>query len=49
MKTMLLSMLSLTILAVCAWLFKVDITLMLLLSVAYDLTYLRIERTKEEK
>ena len=42
-------MLSLLILAGCAWLFKVDITLMLLWSIAYDLTYLRIKKTKEEK
>lgn len=49
MKTMLLSMASLCILCGVGWLFKVDIQLMLLLSIAYDLTYQRIKAEEEKK
>lgn len=31
-----------------AWLFKVDLQLMLLFSIAYDLTYMRIDKENEQ-
>lgn len=38
------AMLSIVILGVVTWIFKVDFQLMLLLSIAYDLTYIRIDK-----
>lgn len=41
-------MLSIAILGFAAWIFKVDIQLMLLFSIAYDLTYMRIDKDNEQ-
>ena len=43
------AMASIAILGLAAWIFKVDLQLMLLLSIAYDLTFLRINKNYEEK
>lgn len=43
------AMVSIAILGLCSWLFKVDFQLLLLLSIAYDLTYIRIEKEEEKK
>lgn len=43
-----MAMVSIAILGVAAWIFKVDFQLMLLLSIAYDLTYLRIDKDNEQ-
>ena len=47
MGTMIRTMISLTILALCSWLFNVDFQQLLLVDIAYQLTYIRIK--KEEK
>lgn len=39
-----MAMVSFAILGFAAWIFKVDFQLMLLLSIAYDLTYMRIDK-----
>lgn len=41
------AMVSIVILVFAAWIFKVDFQLMLLSSIAYDLTYLRIDKDNE--
>lgn len=46
---MIRSMISLTILALCSWLFNVDFQLFLLVDIAYELTYIRIEKEEEKK
>lgn len=42
------AMVSIAILGFAAWIFKVDFQLMLLFSMAYDLTYLRIDKDNEQ-
>jgi len=42
------AMVSIVILGFAAWIFKVDFQLMLLLSIAYDLTYMRIDKDNEQ-
>ena len=42
------AMVSIAILGFAAWIFKVDFQLMLLFSIAYDLTYLRIDKDNEQ-
>ena len=49
MGKMILSLVCIAILGFGAWLFKVDINTMLLFSIAFDLTYLRISKIEEEK
>ena len=44
----LMAMVSIAILGFATWLFKVDFQLMLLLSIAYDLTYMRIDKDHEQ-
>lgn len=39
-----MAMVSIAILGFAAWIFKVDFQFMLLLSIAYDLTYMRIDK-----
>lgn len=43
-----MAMVSIAILGVCAWLFKVDFQFLLLISIAYDLTYMRIDKEYEQ-
>ena len=43
--TMIRAMLTIVLLALFSWLFKVDFQLLLLMSIAYDTTYVRL--TKE--
>lgn len=43
-----MAMVSIAILGLAAWIFKVDFQLMLLLSIAYDLTYMRIDKDYEQ-
>lgn len=45
----LMAMVSIAILGLAAWIFEIDLQLMLLFSIAYDLTYLRINKNDEEK
>ena len=40
-------MISITILGLCSWLFNVDFQLFLLMDIAYELTYIRIEKEEE--
>ena len=49
MGKMILALISIAILGFSAWLFDVDINTMLLFSIAFDLTYLRINKNDEEK
>lgn len=42
------AMISIALLGFSTWIFKVDFQLMLLLSIAYDLTYLRIDKDNEQ-
>lgn len=42
------ALVSISILGFAAWIFKVDFQLMLLLSIAYDLTYMRIDKEYEQ-
>ena len=42
------TMVSIAILGFGAWIFKIDLQLMLLFSIAYDLTYIRIDRENEK-
>lgn len=42
------AMVSITILGFAAWIFGVDLQLMLLISIAYDLTYIRIDKDNEQ-
>lgn len=42
------AMLSIAIYGLAAWIFKVDLQLMLLFSIAYDLTYMRIDKDNEQ-
>ena len=42
------AMVSITIFGFAAWIFKIDFQLMLLFSIAYDLTYLRIDKDNEQ-
>lgn len=44
-----LAMVSIAILGLAAWIFEIDLQTMLLFSIAYDLTYLRINKNYEEK
>lgn len=44
-----LAMVSIAILGLGAWLFKVDINTMLLFSIAFDLIYLKLSKIEEEK
>lgn len=46
---MILALISIAILGFFAWLFDVDINTMLLFSIAFDLTYLRLSKGEEEK
>lgn len=41
------AMVSIAMLGFAAWIFEIDFRLMLLLSIAYDLTYLRINKDNE--
>lgn len=43
------AMVSITILGLAACIFEIDLQTMLLFSIAYDLTYLRINKNDEEK
>ena len=45
---MLKAMISIAFLGFATWLFKVDFQVMLLLSIAYDLTYMRIDKDNEQ-
>lgn len=45
---MLTAMASIAILGLVAWIFKVDLQMMLLFSIAYDLTYMRIDKDNEQ-
>ena len=45
---MTMAMVSLAILGFAAWIFKVDFQVMLLFSIAYDLTYMRIDRSHDK-
>ena len=42
-------MITLTILGLGSWLFNVDFQLLLLVDIAYELTYIRIEKEEEKK
>lgn len=42
------AMISIAIVGFAAWIFEVDLQLMLLFSIAYDLTYLRIDKDNEQ-
>ena len=42
------AMASVAILGIAAWIFEVDLQLMLLFSIAYDLTYMRIDKGHEQ-
>lgn len=42
------AMVSIAIFGFSAWIFKVDLQLMLLISIAYDLTYMRIDKENEQ-
>lgn len=44
MKAMIKTMISLTILALCSRLFNIDFQLLLIADIAYELTYIRIEK-----
>ena len=46
-RTMLTAMASIAILGLAAWIFKIDFQLILLFSIAYDLTYIRIDKDNE--
>ena len=48
MGTMIRAMISIVLLALFGWLFKIDLQLMLLFSIAYDLTYMRIDKDNEQ-
>lgn len=48
MKTLIKAMISITILGLCSWLFNVDFQLLLLADIAYELTYIRIEKEEEK-
>lgn len=41
------AMVSIAILGFAAWIFKVDFQLILLFSIAYDLTYMRIDKDND--
>ena len=43
------AMASIAILGLAAWIFEIDLQMMLLFSIAYDLTYLRMNKNDEEK
>lgn len=43
------AMVSIAILGFAAWIFKVDFQLMLIVSIAYDLTYIRIDKEDNEQ
>ena len=43
-----MAMISIAIFGFAAWIFKVDLQLMLLISIAYDLTYMRIDKEYEQ-
>lgn len=43
------AMASIAILGLAAWIFEIDLQTMLLFSIAYDLTYLRVNKNDEEK
>lgn len=42
------AMVSIAIFGFAAWIFEVDLQLMLLISIAYDFTYLRIDKEDEQ-
>lgn len=48
MRKMILALLNIAILGFFTWLFNVDINTMLLFSIAYDLTYMRIDKDHEQ-
>lgn len=48
MRSMIRTMIILTILGLGGWLFNVDFQLLLLADIAYELTYSRIEREEEK-
>lgn len=43
------ALVSIAILGLAAWIFEIDLQTMLLFSIAYDLTYLRMNKNDEEK
>lgn len=43
-----MAMVSIAILGFAAWIFKIDLQLILLFSIAYDLTYMRIDKDNEQ-
>ena len=45
---MLMAMVSIAILGFAAWIFKIDFQVILLFSIAYDLTYMRIDKEHEQ-
>ena len=45
---MIMTIVSIAILGFAAWIFKIDYQLMLLFSIAYDLTYMRIDKDYEQ-
>lgn len=49
MKAMIKTMISLTILALCSRLFNIDFQLLLISDIAYELTYIRIEKEEGKK
>ena len=42
------AMASIAILGLAAWIFEIDLQTMLLFSIAYDLTYMRIDKDHEQ-
>ena len=48
MKTLIKAMVSIIILGLCSCLFNVDFQLLLLMDIAYELTYIRIEKEEEK-
>lgn len=49
MMEMIFALISIATFGFFAWLFDVDINTMLLFSIAFDLTYLRMNKNDEEK
>ena len=43
------AMASIVILGLAAWIFEIDLQMMLLFSIAYDLTYLRINKNEKDE
>lgn len=46
---MIMAMVSIAILGFAAWIFKIDLQLLLLVDIAYEVTYIRIGKEEEKK